>query len=276
MRYTVLYYKASSLREQGRLEESSAILSRVSDEAEAPKSIALKALINYGLVSRDLENYSMAEKFFSMTIERAGNDTLAIWRGQHGLALMKYQQKQYQEAIQLYKKAIQTIRPFNKSEEPLFISYLDLGESYFMLGEYKESSKYLNKALSSWSSDRIDREPDFYTIYELLARVYLHIEPEESDQWIVKYAHSSEQFIAIQQRLKEENARRALDAMVKNRMDSLAHQEEEKVIVKRNIYYGLALLTIFALIGYFYHKISLKRKDKRLWDDSVKILENQD
>ena len=270
------YYKASTLREQGKLEESMEAFFGLAEETGSSTTLRLKSLINLGLIARDIKDFQQANQFFEEVLtENSKKDPILEWRARHGLGLMALLQGQHKQAVSLYLDALKVAERIESPREFVFSTYLDLGQSYFALGEYQKAVDNFQLALASWESPRVELEPEFYDIFQLMGRAIVYLDPGRAEEAIVKYTSLSNKFIDTQRDLRNEQARRTLLLAANQHQAKIKQREELQSIrsnhnVERWVTFGGVVLFIF--IAYQAFRYFQK---KRMWRRAMEVTKNR-
>ncbi len=267
LKYETLYFRGGTEMASGQLEAANKTFTHLIDATNTPISFKLKSLIHLGLIARDLSDFKTANGFFNEVISTAESDTIAKWRGQHGLALMLFQQGLFDEAVNEYYKAVKIVEPMSNNGEYLFTSYMDLGESYLKSKDYLQAHQALTKALNSWSSERINREPRFYNIYQLLSRSSLYESSHETEKWILKFEEVTKSFTNKQEKLKNEHAKVALNISLESYLSELKHEEEVDSLEREYslwLIFGILAAIVCCVLSviYFLKQRTKKRESK--------------
>lgn len=191
-----LYFnKAEALRQIEEFDQALGTIKSALDLAQREKDedMILSSLNQRGLILKDMGRYEEARASYRRIIGFEF-DKLSPeeYRGRswHNIAVTYVEEKRHQEAAEAYHKALN--EKIIGDEKRLYITWLDLGEVYYLLGDYKKAYEMEQKALALY--DEMLLLPDHYALFSLLSKTTYKLgEHEQSHAY-------SERFIAVNKR----------------------------------------------------------------------------
>jgi len=210
----------------------------------------------------DVKRWVEAESHlqYAYTSARQENEANYIAAISHNLGRCLFLQKKYNVAAPYFQESI-------KYEKYRFISFMDLGECYLMLGD-------TSKAIVSWKAaeryfEQEPNTPDNYKLFQLLAKY----DTENATAYYQKYIAQNEVFLANQSNVKR-SASAGMDFM-QNYQKRKAEIEQERQI-KQWVYLLCVVVGLFVLVWVANTRILAISKKKKKLESELKLKTIQD
>jgi len=200
----LLYNKAVALRHNESfdyaLETIEKAISVAIEERDEYKLIS--AINEKGLIEKDMELYEQARQSYQEILDyefERLNPAKYKGRAWHNMGVTFVKERDYNNA----KKAFSNAEKYH-SERPgssdQFTTWLDMGEVYFLSGQYNEAMEIANKAHSIY--DGVSLLPDHYALFDLLSKICheqgLH---DDSHSYSQRYVLANKDFLAAQEEI---------------------------------------------------------------------------
>ncbi len=261
--YYSQYYKAEGERQLGNIQAAQSTLKQLLENRKIPTNIQLSSIYQIGLIFNDLNEPDSAIRYFKKGIDHQRADSLQIGQGYHNLAMVHFQQEEYQKAITNYTLAA-SLKENGKDKRPLFISLLDLGESYLMDKQVDRAIESLQAALETLDTLSIRSNRKYFNVYQLMAKAYMPKDATTSRYYLDLYLKSSEEYESIQESLRDEDKKRAFNLFLSQLSIEKEHEEEVVEIEKKSkinqLWVGLAI----GILAYLAHLLWRFRKRKSI------------
>lgn len=257
--YETEYFKAVSEREAGDINQAQETLLGLLSDRKSPSGIKIDALYQIGFIFSKLNEPDSAMKYFQLGISQADADVMRLGRGKHNIAFLNFQLKDYEQAIKFYREAVEIKREI-VDPRSLYISLLDLGESYLMRGDKPQAFTTFRQALNILEKRIIAADPTYYTIYQLMSRSVMQTNSSMAEELLLRYVDCNEEFIRVQQALKEEERRRAFNLNIANYEANIDHQNELSTLDREHTKWILIIIVGMFLLSYFSFRIWRLRK----------------
>ncbi len=248
--YTTEYFKVEALRGVKDIESAQKTLVRLLNDKQTPNRTAINSIYQIGKIFNDLNEPDSAKKYFQQGIADVRADSLRKAQGYHNLAMVNFQQGDYEQAISLYTKAV-AIKNKLKRKESLFISLLDLGESHLMNGNLKLARSRFGQAINTLTTASINANPEYYIIYHFMSLASGE-DMEANWEYQRKFVDCSQGFLRMQQKIKDEARKRAFNLSLDQYRANIQHQEEVNGLDRKYsiwIVIILVLATAASIIG---------------------------
>lgn len=268
--YSIEYNKAQSQRRLGDIEAAQSSFLSLLRDTQTPWRVQVNSLYQIGLMFNELQEPDSAQKYFRLGIEHEKADSLRISRGYHNLAMVYFQQGDYTAALDLYMQAIR-LKERLKDKKSLFISLIDLGESYLMLGQYSQANEVFEKATRTLGEETIKTDPKYYNLYQLQSQVFASTNPEASRQMIRKYVNCTREFQRLQEVLRDEGRRRAFNLAMSNYWAEKEHVQEVQTLDRKYTAWIWVIIIGFSIAFYMGFQVLRVYRRKKLFREINKV-----
>lgn len=269
--YSTKYFKVEGLRRLGKELKAQEVLEDLLKDKNTPRGTRINSLYQLAFLFNDLDEIDSARSYFQKGIEFPGASPSYIGRGFHNLAMISFQQKEFLKAIVLYKEAISyktdnSLKRNLSNRKSLFISLMDLGESFLREGKLDSAQHYLNRSLTTLDSTTINVNPDYYIIYHLMSKAS-GSNLEANWKYQDKFISCNNAFLGTQQKIKDEARRRALYLSLDQYRAEIRHQEEVNDLDRKYSNWVIAIILLAAVgsvLGAKYWLLHRKKRFKRI------------
>lgn len=192
-----LYYsKAMSLRHNKEFEEALATIRQglALARKERDEEWTLSALNQRGLIFKDMGLFEEARSNYWQMIDFEFNKSSPEkYKGQawHNIAVTYMEEENYKEAEIAYLRAVSGNLKRPDSKEA-FVTWMDLGETYFLTKNYEKAYEAAQKALAIY--DQVLLLPEYYILFDHLSNITYKLGEYNLSR---KY---SERFVAVNRR----------------------------------------------------------------------------
>ena len=233
-----------------------------------------KSLNNIAINLQDKGDFDEAEKILkeAITISEENNDLATYFESSHSLARLYQELDRNEEAIPILKKAIEGRISSGVDKVGAIASVNNIAEAYLDTGNVKQALTYLalgEELLEEFPDEKVTS----FELYYCLSRAhFMNNNPTLGNAYFVKALEIKDAVFS------EKNAATVADLETKYNVAENEKQlaetraylaETELEVEQRNvmIYGGVALVAIFALIGYLFFSRQ-KMKNKQLQKES--------
>lgn len=266
--YAIQYFKGQTLRKLGTTEAAKDAFKTLLEDSQTPASIQINSIYQIGLMYNDINLPDSAQKYFRLGLKHPRLDATRRGRGMHNLGMVSFQKGDFQTAIQHYEEALQVKRNL-KSKRSLYITLMDLGESYLMLDRFSLADQYFQQALNLLEEAEIKSDPKYYNIYQLRSQALITADASLSRKMLRAYVDCNREFQRIQQQLRDQDQNRAFNLDLDNYWADIDHQEEVIEIQARFRWKLIIVSFIIIALAYAAHYFWRIRKRKTI-DRKVK------
>lgn len=200
----LLNSKAMSLKHNKQLDEALIVIKQGIElaKAENNEEMLLSSINQQGLILKDMGQYAKARASYRQMIDfEYDKMPSAKYRGQawHNTAVTYLEEERYQEAKMAYLNAVQENQTRQGSREE-FITWMDLAETYYLLGEEGQAYETAKIALTFY--DRMLLLPDHYALFNLLSDITHELgEYELSKTYSAQFVEENKSFLKAQRDL---------------------------------------------------------------------------
>lgn len=212
----LLYNKGMALRYSGRYDEALIIFNQtltLANELNDGLRI-LRSLNQKGLTLKDLKKYDDARATHMKMLEfKFSDEPINKYKGQawHNIGLSYVEEGKPEKAILPYLEAISHKEQDNNPSE-LFITYLDLSETYLKIGDLEEAKRYAQTCAPLY--EQIPLSPDNYKFFNLMSEIaHQRNDSEGVRTYAQKYFDENEKFLEQQREILEVKDRYKMEVL---------------------------------------------------------------
>ena len=200
-----LYHnKAEALRQLKKLDQALATIESGLRLAHVEKNEhqILSSLNRQGLILKDMGRYEEARESYRRMIGfKFDQVPPEKYRGQawHNIAVTYVEEKKYTEAESAYLEAAKENEKRPDSQRK-YITWMDLGEVYYLMGHYQKAYEMEQKALALY--DDVLLQPDHYAIFSLLSKITYKLgEHDQSHTYSRRFEEVNKSFLQAQKEI---------------------------------------------------------------------------
>ncbi len=248
--FSTRYFKVEGLRRLGDIESARDILIGLLKDKRTPKGTRINSLYQLGFIFNDMNEVDSAQSYFQKGIDHDGATPFYIARGLHNLGMVSFQQKKYGEAINRYKKAV-AVKEKLSNKKSLFISLMDLGESFLLAGKLDSALHYFNHSIRVLDEVSLHADPDYYIIYLLMSKAS---GKDMSSSWKLQdqFISCNNEFLGTQQAIKDEARKRAFNLSLDQYRSDIKHKREFKLLDRKYAIWVIVIVilaTVASVLG---------------------------
>ncbi|MFK7749085.1 MAG: helix-turn-helix domain-containing protein [Kordia sp.] len=251
----IAYVKKVHENHSGAIElfkENLNILNTLKTSDPKQETYKKQALFNIADCYLRIKNPKEAKKYNDLAIEMLRNEEASMF---YNLLLMNeaiinYQMKEFDKAIEISKKAISYYTSIN-SEDQLITPYFYLGKSNYQLKNHKDAIQYLEKVNAIIAKYKIVYS-DQKEGYEILYKCYQKLGDS------IKASKNLETYLVLLKKTDSINSN-ANYKILENEITVLDSNNQKQQKLAKYLYISLAFL-LFILVGFF---IWFKHKQKQ-------------
>ncbi len=256
-------------------EEALEILNTAFERSEImPKTEMAKIYNEIGLIYTDLGDLEMAlstfdklQRFVSSWDNDTSNDKVhLVAQCLHNIGNAYLTAGDYEEALSSYKTALAYEKMnadstySNISQNDIFLTLKDLGESALYLGKLELAIGYFEEA--QLLVPDIHSDPQVFGLYKLMGRVFqAQGDMITYSQYQDLYSTTLEGYVSAQQEIEASDKQYSLELITNRYFELVAEQERSRQIRQFAQLGGLALIfVIISILGYYqYSRYRLRR-----------------
>lgn len=214
--FPLLLYKAASYKSIGNYEKaiSTYIEAKNSNSKANTTASQLISNLSLGNCRIRIKRYLDAQKDFESVLNILANsqDTnkqYYAYNAYNGLGICQRELKNYDEAIGFFKKSLDNFK-HTQNQERIAINLMNIGRTYFLKEDYKNSEKQLIASKNIFSSENIKNENSLIATY-FLADLYNKVKEYEKS-----FRYSKESYLILKENPKMGYAVESLELGINN------------------------------------------------------------
>ena len=183
------------------------------DAENLDESIRMDVLNQIGLIFGDSQEYNESILSFESILDNANLDVVRRGWALHNIANQYYRQGKLSIALIYYKDALKYIID-GDDENSLFLTYLDVGLTYYNLGKFESSEEYLQEALNL--DVLVSSNPEEFIVYQYMGMAQSMLNPKKAQPYFQKYNELMEAYLKDKAELEMINRSRELVLVMDN------------------------------------------------------------
>lgn len=271
------YYMAVEYGKKGAHQTAGKILMDLWDQAEGERDVAAhaKVLNRLGLIKKKNGEYSAALQYFGLVVAEKSVAKRYKAIAYHNLAETYMIQGHYGKAESFYLNALDFKKEIGNARS-IFITYQGLGELAYRQGNMLEAIKNWETGLSVF--DKVEGEPELYSIYNWLQLAYMDIDVEKARTFNQTHMQLNDFYVRNQTFQREDDAakREALSMLIDKQRQKRIDAAQRQQFIRQfwPVFLGVALLVLFSMVLGVRYYMALKA-NKLLTQSQLKMQEAQ-
>jgi len=232
-----------------------------------------EALNEIGITYLDSKDYNNAKVYFDRLENNTPTDHDLRAMALHNLGVIKFEQGDIAESINLLEKAISIFRTNGENNYlGLFNSCQSIGTYLLNLGEFEKAEGFLLEAEELIQYTNSD--PDSFEVYKTISELYYTIgNTERGKLYQEKYFNVSQNYISLQEEIQQKDKEYNFDLIVKRYFDEVERQDQmASVMFYSKVSTGSLLLILILVIAYYQTKNIRTRRSIERELKALKIL----
>lgn len=268
--YSIRFFKGQTMRKLGNLDGAKQVFRQLLDDKQTPGRTQINTIYQIGFMYNDVQQPDSARKYFQLGLRHPALDSVRKGRGLHNLGMIDFEAGNFESAIANYSAALRVKRKL-RSRSSLYITLLDLGESYLKLNRFAKADKYFQEALETLDEKVMQADPRYYNVYQLRANALMDTDVAISRKMLSVYVQCNEDFQRIQQQLRDQDQNRAFNLAMTNYWSEKEHNQEVKALDRTYTAWIWGMIIGFGITAYLGFQALRTYRRKRLFREIQKV-----